>query len=56
MPRATAVTSAPAASQRLAISLMNEILAVRNALAASLSVSAVVTSVRTTRSSAASVR
>ena len=40
MPRATSITSAPTSSQTLAISLMNEILVARNALEASLTISA----------------
>ncbi len=48
MPSATARTSAPTASQTLAISLMNEILVARNALDAYLIISAVATVVRTT--------
>ena len=40
MPFMTWVTSAPADSQRLAIALMNEILAARNALEAYLIISA----------------
>ena len=47
MPRATSATSAPTASQTLAISLMNEIFVARNAFAASLIISAEATSVRT---------
>ena len=47
MPRATSSTSAPVSSQTLAISLMNEILVARNALAASLIISALAMSVRT---------
>ena len=48
IPRATSSTSAPVSSQTLAISLMNEIFVARNALAASLTISAEATSVRTT--------
>jgi len=40
MPRATSTTSAPVTSQTLAISLMKEIFVARNALAASLTISA----------------
>ena len=40
MPRATSMTSAPVSSQTLAISLMKEILVARNALEASLIISA----------------
>ena len=47
MPRATSSTSAPVSSQTFAISLMNEILVARNAFAASLIISALATSVRT---------
>ena len=47
MPRATAVTSASQASQRLAISLMKEILAASSAFEAYLIISALCTSVRT---------
>ena len=47
MPRATSTTSAPVSSQTLAISLMNEIFVARNALEASLTISADLTSVRT---------
>ncbi len=47
IPRATSTTSAPVSSQTLAISLMNEILVARNALAASLTISALAMSVRT---------
>ena len=46
-PRATSSTLAPVSSQTLAISLMNEIFVARNALAASLIISALATSVRT---------
>ena len=47
IPRATSSTSAPVSSQTLAISLMNEIFVARNALAASLIISALAMSVRT---------
>src|SRR3977135_4321023 len=47
MPRATSLTSAPVSSHTLAISLMYEIFVARNALEASLIISALVTSVRT---------
>src|SRR6266851_4618850 len=47
MPRATSLTSAPVSSHTLAISLMKEILVARKALEASLIISALVTSVRT---------
>ena len=48
IPRATSSTSAPVSSHTLAISLMNEIFVARNALAASLTISALAMSVRTT--------
>ena len=48
IPRATSTTSAPVSSHTLAISLMNEILVARNALEASLTISALLMSVRTT--------
>ncbi len=54
MPRATSSTSAPVSSQTLAISLMKLILVARNALAASLTISAVAMSVRTTGASSGS--
>ncbi len=47
MPLATSTTSAPVSSQTLAISLMNEILVARKALDASLTISALLMSVRT---------
>src|SRR6266567_3289913 len=47
MPRATSTTSAPVSSHTLAISLMNEIFVAKNAFAASLIISALETSVRT---------
>src|SRR6266581_2959579 len=47
MPRATSTTSAPVSSHTLAISLMNEIFVARKALEASLTISALLTSVRT---------
>ena len=47
IPRATSFTSAPSSSDTFAISLMNEILVARNALDASLIISALATSVRT---------
>ena len=47
IPRATSTTSAPVSSQTLAISLMKEILVARNALDASLTISALRMSVRT---------
>ena len=47
IPLATSTTSAPVSSQTLAISLMNEIFVARNALEASLTISALATSVRT---------
>ncbi len=47
MPRATSPTSAPTSSQTLAISLTKEILVARKALEASLIISALATSVRT---------
>jgi hypothetical protein len=47
IPRATSLTSAPTSSATFAISLMNEILVARNALEASLIISAEATSVRT---------
>src|SRR5581483_7497646 len=46
-PSATLTTSAPVASQTFAISLMNEMRVIRNALAASLIISAELTSQRT---------
>ena len=46
-PRATSSTFAPVSSQTFAISLMNEIFVARKALAASLIISALATSVRT---------
>ena len=51
IPRATSTTSAPVSSQTFAISLMNEIFVARNALEASLTISADFTSVRTTGAS-----
>ena len=51
MPRATSMTSAPVSSQTLAISLMNEIFVARNALEASLTISADAMSVRTSGAS-----
>src|SRR5438270_163677 len=54
IPRATSSTSAPDSSQTLAISLMNEILVARKALAASLIISALATSVRTSGASSGS--
>ena len=51
MPRATSTTSAPVSSQTLAISLMNEIFVARNALEASLTISATAMSVRTSGAS-----
>ena len=51
MPRATSTTSAPVSSHTFAISLMNEIFVARNALEASLTISADLTSVRTTGAS-----
>ena len=50
-PSATLTTSAPVASQTFAISLMNEIRVIRNAFAASLIISAELTSARTTGAS-----
>ena len=50
-PRATSTTSAPVSSHTLAISLMNEILVARNALEASLTISALLMSVRTSGAS-----
>ena len=47
MPRATSETSAPTSSDTFAISLMNEILVARKAFEASLTISALATSVRT---------
>ena len=47
IPRATSTTSAPVSSQTLAISLMKLIFVARNAFAASLTISALLTSVRT---------
>ena len=47
IPRATSMTSAPVSSQTLAISLMKLIFVARNALAASLTISAEAMSVRT---------
>ena len=47
IPRETSRTSAPTSSQTLAISLMKEILVARKAFEASLIISALVTSVRT---------
>src|ERR1044072_4936259 len=47
MPRATSPTSAPTSSQTLAISLTKEIFVARKALEASLIISALATSVRT---------
>ncbi len=47
MPRATSFTSAPSSSETLAISLMNEIFVARKAFEASLTISALATSVRT---------
>ena len=47
MPRATSTTSAPVSSQTLAISLMNEIFVARKAFEASLTISALAMSVRT---------
>ena len=54
MPRATSSTSAPVSSHTLAISLMKLILVARNALAASLTISAEAMSVRTTGASSGS--
>ncbi len=51
IPRATSTTSAPVSSHTLAISLMNEIFVARNALEASLTISALLMSVRTTAAS-----
>ena len=51
IPRATSSTSAPVSSQTLAISLMKEIFVARNALAASLIISALAMSVRTSGAS-----
>ena len=51
MPLATSTTSAPISSQTLAISLMKEILVARNALEASLIISAERMSVRTSGAS-----
>ena len=51
MPRATSMTSAPVSSQTLAISLMNEIFVARKALEASLTISALAMSVRTSGAS-----
>ena len=51
MPLATSVTFAPVTSHTLAISLMNEIFVARNALAASLIISALAMSVRTSGAS-----
>ena len=51
MPLATSTTSAPVSSQTLAISLMKEILVARNALEASLIISAERMSVRTSGAS-----
>ena len=56
MPRATSSTSAPVSSQTLAISLMNEILVDRKALVASLTISALTTSVRTSGAPSGSYR
>jgi len=47
IPRATSSTSAPVCSHTLAISLMKEIFVARNALEASLTISALAMSVRT---------
>ena len=47
MPLATSMTLAPVTSQTLAISLMKEIFVARKALAASLIISALAMSVRT---------
>ena len=47
MPRATSFTSAPSSSDTFAISLMNEIFVARKAFEASLTISALATSVRT---------
>ena len=47
MPLATSMTLAPVTSETLAISLMNEIFVARKALAASLIISALAMSVRT---------
>ena len=47
IPRATSATSAPVSSQTLAISLMKLIFVARKALEASLIISALATSVRT---------
>ena len=54
IPRATSSTSAPVSSQTFAISLMNEIFVARNALAASLIISALAMSVRTSGASSGS--
>jgi len=51
IPRATSTTSAPVSSHTLAISLMKEILVARKALEASLTISALATSVRTSGAS-----
>ena len=51
IPRATSSTSAPVSSHTLAISLMNEIFVARNAFAASLIISALAMSVRTSGAS-----
>ena len=51
IPRATSRTSAPVSSQTLAISLMKEIFVARNALEASLTISAEEMSVRTSGAS-----
>ena len=55
MPFATSTTSAPVASQTFAISLMNEMRVIRNAFAASLIISAELTSQRTISASSAVV-
>ena len=51
MPLATSTTSAPVSSHTLAISLMNEIFVARKALEASLTISALLMSVRTSGAS-----
>ena len=53
MPCATFSTSAPTSSHTFAISLMNEIRVARYAFAASLTISAELTSLRTTGASSA---
>ena len=56
IPRATSTTSAPNASQTFAISLMKEILVARKALDASLIISALAMSVRTSGAAKGSYR